>query len=269
MYDYHTHSSFSDDCDTPMNIMVEAAIKKGIKKIAVTDHYDPDYPDPDYPFTINFKSYHKMLNETEERYRKEIDVIKGIEIGIQPGSTLLKCKNTAEAYPYDFIIGSFHCYGGEALDLYDYSKVITEEIVMSFYENMYNCLSEYMEYDVIGHFNIIDRYTPCIPEYSGYMDIIAEILGLLIENGKGIELNTSSFRYGMGDRTTAAEEIIRLYLDLHKGRRGKTPIMTFGSDAHAPELIGYEYMRGTEYLKSLGLKKLALFRRREAEFVEI
>ncbi|MCL2436960.1 MAG: PHP domain-containing protein, partial [Clostridiales bacterium] len=44
MFDYHTHSSFSYDSSTKVDEMIEAAIKKGIKEIAITDHYDPDYP---------------------------------------------------------------------------------------------------------------------------------------------------------------------------------------------------------------------------------
>lgn len=39
--DLHTHTGFSDDCDIPMEEMLEAAMAKGIKTLAVTDHYDP------------------------------------------------------------------------------------------------------------------------------------------------------------------------------------------------------------------------------------
>ena len=44
MYDYHTHTNFSEDGNAPMEIMVESAIKLGLKEMAITDHYDPDYP---------------------------------------------------------------------------------------------------------------------------------------------------------------------------------------------------------------------------------
>lgn len=269
MYDYHTHSNFSDDCETSMETMVRSAIKKGIREMAVTDHFDPDYPDPDYPFTIDFDKYHEKLLYTEERYKNDICVLKGIEIGIQPGATIEKCKKTAAAFPYDFIIGSFHCLGGEAIDLIDYSKEDIEKLVLRNYENMYDCLTKFSDYDVIGHFNIIDRYIPYIPEYKQYEDVIAEILRLLIHNGKGLELNTSSFRYGMKDRTTASKEILELYLDLCKSKQGFAPIITFGSDAHADDLIGYYYNECVSYLKSLGFRKLALFRNREMRFTDL
>ena len=46
LYDYHTHTDFSDDSDTPMTQMVEKAVSLGIQHLAITDHYDPGYPDP-------------------------------------------------------------------------------------------------------------------------------------------------------------------------------------------------------------------------------
>ena len=48
--DYHTHSSFSSDSDTPMEENIKKAISLSLKEIAATDHIDFDYPDPDFPF---------------------------------------------------------------------------------------------------------------------------------------------------------------------------------------------------------------------------
>ena len=60
MYDYHTHSSFSDDCNIPMEEMVQTAVNKGVIMYAVTDHYDPDYPaDEQFAFDLDFENYHK------------------------------------------------------------------------------------------------------------------------------------------------------------------------------------------------------------------
>ena len=53
LYDYHVHTDFSDDSDAPMTDMVEKAVSLGIKKMAITDHYDPGYPDPLFPFVLD------------------------------------------------------------------------------------------------------------------------------------------------------------------------------------------------------------------------
>ena len=56
MYDMHTHTGFSDDCDIPMEDMVQSAYARGLEGIAITDHYDPGYPDPELPFVPDFDS---------------------------------------------------------------------------------------------------------------------------------------------------------------------------------------------------------------------
>ena len=61
-------------------------------------------------------------------------------------------------------------------------------------------------------------------------DIVAEILEEAIRRDKGIELNTSSVRYGLSDLTPSVE-ILSLYHDL--GGR----ILTIGSDSHKPNTL--------------------------------
>jgi len=264
MYDYHSHSSFSDDCATPMKEMLDEACRIGIKEIAVTDHCDPDYPDRAFPFDLDFPNYHKALNDAKEAYRDRIKVLKGIEIGIQHGKILEKCRQRARAFDYDFIIGSFHC--AEGLELYGgrfFENRSAEASYTAFYTYMRDCLLQYRDYDVIGHFNIIDRYSDRIPDSSVYMDLVEEILKIIISDGKGIEINTSSFRYGMGERTTPAMDILQLFKDLGG------EIVTIGSDAHKPRDLGYRYDTAVEMIKSVGLNYLTTFEQHKPSFIKL
>lgn len=264
MYDYHTHTSFSDDSRTPMSEMIDAACKIGIKEMAITDHYDPEYPDLSIPFDLDFPKYYEALNEAKDAYRDKIKIIKGIEIGIQHGKILEKCKIKANEFDYDFIIGSFH--SAEGYQLYRggfFENRSAEDSYIAFYTYMQDCLDQYQDYDVLGHFNIIDRYSDRIPSPSVYMDLVEDILKKMIDNGKGIEINTSSFRYGMGERTTPAQEILQLYKDLGG------EIITIGSDAHKVKDLGYKLDFATDMIKSVGLKYLATFDQRKLSFVTI
>jgi len=128
---------------------------------------------------------------------------------------------------------------------------------------MLNSLKVYKDYDVLGHFNIIDRYSDQIPESNLYMEIVEAILRIIIDYGKGIEINTSSFRYGMGDRTTPAKEILQLYKDLGG------EIITIGSDAHKTRDVGYMYDHALQMIKSAGLKYLTTFDQRKPNFIKI
>ena len=43
--DYHLHTSFSSDSESPMEDMIKNAISLGLKTICFTEHHDIDYPD--------------------------------------------------------------------------------------------------------------------------------------------------------------------------------------------------------------------------------
>lgn len=60
--------------------------------------------------------------------------------------------------------------------------------------------------------------------YARYSDVIDEILRLLIEKGKGIEINTGGFKYGLG-HPNPCEEILARYRELGG------EIITVGADA--------------------------------------
>lgn len=65
-----------------------------------------------------------------------------------------------------------------------------------------------------------------------YQDVIDEILRKLVSLGKGIELNTGGFKYGLG-HPNPTEEIIRRYRELGGD------IITIGADAHKPEHVAF------------------------------
>jgi len=262
MYDYHTHSSFSHDSITPMNEIIEAAIYKGLKEIAITDHYDPDCPESNYSTEIDIIGYNKELSSAAEVYKDRIKVVKGLEIGIQYGA-IQKCENTANAFPYDFIIGSFHAaYGADIYTRYFIGREQTEAFY-DFYLYMADCLNKFKNFDVVGHFNGLDRYTDYVPGYAPFMGIIENILKNLIENGKGLEFNTANTRFGMGERTTPSKEILSLY------KRLGGEIITIGSDAHRIRDIGYGYQTAVETLKKHGFKYVSTFKDRNINFVKI
>lgn len=259
--DFHTHTGYSDDCDVPMNVMLENAWAQGIKTLAITDHYDPGYPDPEFPFIPDFEAYHQALTAIQEEYAGRIDIIPGMEIGIMKGQFEAANKEL-NAYPFEFVIGSFHCLRDVDLYTCDYSKVDGPSMLEDFYQYIYECLKEFDNYDILGHLSIIDRYIGKLYDYAPVMDYIEEILKLLIHKGKGLEINTSSFKYGTGT-WLPREVILKRYQELGG------EILTFGSDAHNPEHYRFHFDDATEFAKSLGFKYYCMFHQRKPEFLLI
>ena len=70
----------------------------------------------------------------------------------------------------------------------------------AYYNELLEVVSHYSGYSVLGHLDLIKRYDPAgIYPFEKNRDVIAEILTRAIADGKGIEVNTSSFRYGLPD----------------------------------------------------------------------
>lgn len=258
MYDYHTHTAFSSDCDISMDEMIQGAVRAGIKELAITDHHDPGYEDPEFPFQLDHDSYFKSVSEAEIKYKDQISIIKGMEIGIMD-TKLDECNAAVDRHPYDFIIGSFHCLGKDDLYRYDFSKVDGPEKLEEFYLYVNKCFKEYKNYDIAGHLTIIDRYIGKIYDYKPYMDIIEDTLKTIIYDGKGIEINTSSFKYGTGIWLPRHE-----VLNLYKQLGGE--ILTFGSDSHTPEYFQYHFDEAHELARSLGFKYQCTFKNRKPDF---
>jgi histidinol-phosphatase (PHP family) len=263
MYDYHTHSSFSADSDAPLEAMLQRAVSLGIKEYAVTDHCDPEFRSATYDFSLDLPAYTAEAERLAKKYSAEIKLIKGVEIGIQHDVTEA-CLVVTEGYPFDFVIGSFHCAEGFDICAPEYAEGRSaEEIYRGFYGYMLQCLEIYKDYDVLGHFNVIDRYIAERPQNEVYFDLAEAITELLVADGKGIEINTSSFRYGMGERTTPAADILKLYV-----RKGGE-IVTIGSDAHRVRDVGHMLDRAVSMARDAGLQYLATFENRRARFVRI
>lgn len=77
--DYHMHSHYSGDCDNDLEAIVQTAIKKGLKEIAITDH-GPGH----MGYGIKVKHYQTLRKEVDalnEKY-EDINVLLGIELNI-------------------------------------------------------------------------------------------------------------------------------------------------------------------------------------------
>jgi len=110
--DCHVHSDFSSDSKAPMEQMVREGIKKGLKYICITDHMDYDYPPvSEYRFVFNPDSYVDKINELRSLFGKEINILTGVELGLQPHLSD-KMTGLLESYPFDFVIGSSHVVDG-------------------------------------------------------------------------------------------------------------------------------------------------------------
>lgn len=262
--DVHMHCGFSNDSETRPEDMVESAIAKGLSVICFTDHYDKDSLDWGDEAIFDVESYFQKMMALQEEYRDRIDIRIGAEIGMQPYLAEYY-QNFMAQHPFDFVIGSVHSVLEHDVALDFFQKHSDPEGYKIYFEEMLQDVQKIKSYDVLGHLDYIVRYSNQGSKgfnLNDYMDIIEEILKQVIAHGKGIEMNMSGLKYGLG-APHPQPEIIKRYRELGG------EIITVGADGHIPEHIAYDYHLADDILKSCGFKYYTEFKGRKPVFVKI
>ena len=262
--DVHMHCGFSNDSETRPEDMVESAIAKGLSVICFTDHYDKDNLDWGDEAIFDVESYFQKMIALQEEYRDRIDIRIGAEIGMQPYLAEYYQDFMAQ-HPFDFVIGSVHSVLEHDVALDFFQKHSDPEGYKIYFEEMLQDVQKIKSYDVLGHLDYIVRYSNQGSkgfDLNDYMDIIEEILKQVIAHGKGIEMNMSGLKYGLG-APHPQPEIIKRYRELGG------EIITVGADGHIPEHIAYDYHLADDILKSCGFKYYTEFKGRKPLFVKI
>lgn len=263
--DFHTHTAFSGDCDTPVRVQIERAASLGMKEFCITDHHDYDAGEGEDTFLLDFDTYFPTLKKLQQEYSGQIRVNIGIELGLQ---THIKeyLEELEPKLPVDFIIGSCHFIDRKDPYFPSFFEGRTEqESYARYFEVSLNRVRNLSCYDVFGHLDYVVRYGPNKNRYysfSAYQEYIDPILKTLIEKGKGLECNTSGLKHGLG-HPNPTEDILRRYRQLGG------EILTIGSDAHAPRHIGYAFDRTGALLEACGFRYYTVFHNRKPEFLPL
>ncbi len=260
MIDYHIHSHISADGKTPMKDMARAAAQRGIHELCFTEHIDIGVTEgPE--FTVDF-----------ERYRAEIDGVKAefpqmnIRMGVEAGLDIDTKQRMAALLPnLDYVIGSQHLVFG--LDPY-YKKLweryAQREVFEGYLAETLQTVGACEYFDVLGHLGYVSKFCPHedkLMRYSDYTDAIDAILKLLVEKGKGLEVNTCGLV--MTPDVMPETPILRRYFELGG------EIVTVGSDAHDEAAVGRSVNDALKLLKEIGFKYVCAFDARKPRFISI
>lgn len=267
--DYHVHTEFSDDSTEPMENIIHKAIDMNIAEICFTDHVDygikadhDEKPKEGQLFNVDYPEYFKKIAELKKTYQGRIAIKAGLEFGMQT-HTIEKFKKIFDTYDLDFVILSCHQVRDKEFYSFDFQKGKTpDEYNAEYYQEIYNCVCQYKNYSVIGHLDMIQRYNDSLYPFEKSKEIISKILARTIADDKGIEVNTSSFRYGLKD-LTPSREILKLYYELG----GKT--ITIGSDCHKAEDIGDHIPYVKQELRKIGFAHFCTFDKMQPFFHDL
>lgn len=260
--DTHSHSNFSPDSNTEIGEMIDAAILQGLAGIAVTDHLDLKTPDGDTRFTFDIAQQQQKIDSflNSSNLPSQFKLFKGIEIGLQ-SHNLDDIREYVKGYEFDTIIASIHFVDG--VDPYYgqyYEGLLEREAYGRYLELFYELIRAYPDFDILGHFDYIARYSPYSNStifYKEYSDIFDSIFRYLIYNGKALEINSNTYRPRNGKTPSLDSNILKRYLDLGG------ELITIGSDAHTPERFGEQFPYFLKIAYDCGFKYITHFNQRK------
>ncbi|WP_304943075.1 histidinol-phosphatase HisJ family protein [Vallitalea guaymasensis] len=263
--DYHMHSSISPDSNVPMEEMCQAAIDKGFREIAITDHFE-FYSTGIIGNRFNeayLDEYFETINECKEKFNGRLIIKKGIELG-QQHLQLEMSDRIVQLYKFDFVLGSVHKIKNVDLSQIIYNNSIIDIYCKRYLEQVYELVDK-GDFDSLAHLDLIKRYASKRNVKVNLIDYrieLAQIFERLIERNKGLEINTSSLRQGL-DEPFPAIPILKMY----KSMGGE--IITIGSDSHNPLDIGKDFDKVINILEDIGFRNIYTFDNRKIQRIEL
>lgn len=264
LYDYHIHTNYSIDGKNSIFDVCESAIRKGLKEIAITDHFEPTIKDQRCEEYRPNESWIEII-KANEMFKGKLKVKMGVELG-QPHLFLNESKQLVNSVPYDYVIGSAHKLPtGMDVSQIDYSSSSLEDVCQT-YINQIKQLVEQADFDCVGHIDLIKRY--CTNNYNTRVtlmtqyELLKEVFKILILKSKGIEINTSGLRQAPKEAMPGID-VLKLYRELGG------EILTIGSDAHNAKDVAEGIEIGIESAKQAGFNHLTLFNNRIPKWINI
>ena len=244
MFDFHMHSRVSFDAHDTGEALAKAALAAGLKEICFTDHLDYDPLGKMGVLAFDTAAYNAEYDHLE---LPGLKIRRGCEFGMAPDNRPRFLEDLRRRH-FDFVLGSIHFV--DDLDVYFPEFWVDKTVFQAerrYLEVTLDCLRSHSDFDVLAHLTYIGK-AKCHPAprpvpYAQHREIIDEILQILVDKEKGLEMNTSGVDRCGGFLPTA--DIF------HRFRELGGEIVTVGSDAHQAGRVGQYTFEACEVLKDI------------------
>ncbi len=268
LFNSHTHTNNSLDCDFSADEMCLAAIDAGLSGYSICDHcHGSDY--------ITYSTHDVLKSSFEDAiclkksYSDKIEVLAGAEFG-----EILWHKDYIDRliskFPLDIVLASVHRVRNvpdtnfiSRVNFKKYSEEELNHFITRYFEDVLETAQK-CDFDSLSHLTLIYRYVcgkyKISVDYTKFDSIIDEILKTVIKRNKALELNTSEINNigFMPDK-----KILTRYRELGGS------LVTIGSDAHKTKNISLGMHEAINLLKECGFKSYVYFKGRKPQTVLI
>jgi histidinol-phosphatase (PHP family) len=265
--DYHVHlrpdgeGTTAADYFTAGNVARyrEAADERGIAELGASEHVYRFRQALDvwqHPFWRenafdDIDAYCDFAREQGLKVGVEADFVRGRED---------RMANLLDGRDWDYVIGSVHFVGDEAVDHPDWDiwstrSVSPEKVWRRYFEWLGEAARSGL-FDILAHPDLVKVWGADRPRPDGDRRRFYELaIEGIAASGVAIEVSTAGLRKPIGERYPAPS-FLAMCID------AGCPI-ALSSDAHLPEHVGYEYASTVEWLAAQGVRELSVFERRQ------
>ncbi len=253
--DLHNHTILCNHADGTMEEYIKKAIELGIDIFGFSDHAPMDF-DPKYRMAKeHIEFYENAVLNLKRKYEKDIDIRLAYEVDFMQNIPLLDEVVNAKV---DYLIGSVHFIDEWGFDnpefIGNYEKQNIDDIWIDYFKSI-ETMAKSGKFDIVGHLDLIKVFK-FLPKKD--IKIIAQqALKQIKKSNMVLEINSAGFRKPIAEQYPS-RELLELSYELD------IPI-TFSSDAHSVEQIGFAYEKVVNIAKDIGYTKCTSFKNRDKE----
>lgn len=258
--DYHMHlrndrEEIAHDTSS-VEPFVEAAHAAGVDEIGFTEHVYYfrqtrslwTVPYQTERCVYDLEQYVEAIVQAQGR---GLPVKLGLEVDYVPGRED-ETRELLAPYPWDYLLGSIHFIDGLGVDgeprLLD--AVGVEEAWRRYFDALGHAARSRL-FDSLSHPDLVKIFGELVEtfDYGPVVDAIAAA-------GVAVEVSTAGLR----------KPVRELYPhpNFLAACRARAVPVTLASDAHSPDLVGRDFDRARELLRSAGYETITVFEQREA-----
>ncbi len=254
--DIHNHTTRCNHAEGTVDEYIQKAIELGIDIYGFSEHAPMDF-DPHYRLAFEeMQAYTDDILGAKERHKDDIKILFGYEVDYLPGhmdDRVLHAK-------VDYLIGSVHFIDKWSFDnpefIAGWKNKDIDEIWQAYFEAT-EAMARSGKFDIVGHLDLIKVFK-FLPKKDVRL-LAKDALHAIKRSNMVLEVNTAGLRKPIGELYPSRELLEEAYaLDI--------PI-TFSSDAHSVEQVGFGYDLATTLVKEVGYTKAATFEGRDRQLV--
>ncbi len=254
--DLHNHTTRCNHAEGTVDEYIQKAIDIGIDIYGFSEHAPMDF-DPHYRLEFEeMQAYTDDVLTAKEQYKDDINILLGYEVDYLPGHMDERVLNAK----VDYLIGSVHFIDKWGFDnpefIAGWKEKDIDEIWQAYFEAT-EAMAKSGKFDIVGHLDLIKVFK-FMPKQDTRI-LAKNALKAIKKSNMVLELNAAGLRKPVAEAypsKTLLQEAYALNIPI-----------TFSSDAHAVEQVGFGYEKVVTLAKEVGYTKAATFQGRDRQLV--